>query len=309
MTILITGGAGFIGSHLAAHFAPRATVRVLDNLRTGALRNLDGIPVAFLHGDILDPAALRAAVQGADFVFHFAALVSVPESVAQPEQCERLNTHGTHAVLEAAAAAGVQKVFFASSAAIYGDNPTVPKVESMAPEPRSPYAATKRRGEELCEAFHGAGRVNTVCLRFFNVFGPRQDPRGPYAAAVPIFIERARRGQPLIIFGDGTQTRDFIHVRDITAAIEHVTLTPQLTGVFNAGAGGSLSIGELAGRIIALSGSPSRIEYQPERPGDVRHSRACVDKLLATGWQPRHSLDDGLREMLAAAGAIESSAG
>ena len=297
MNILITGGAGFIGSHLAAQLQTRATVRVLDNFRTGHRRNLHGLSADIIEGDITDRPTLRAAMSGVDFVFHLAAMVSVPESVSAPLECERINALGTLHVLEEAAAAGVKKVFFASSAAIYGDNPTVPKVETMLPEPRSPYAYTKLHGEHLCRFYHDESRVPTVCLRFFNVFGPRQDPRGPYAAAVPIFMEKAQRGEPLTIFGDGTQTRDFISVHDIVSAILHVTLTREITGVFNAGCGTTLTINDLARHIIHVTGSPSQIEYLPERPGDIRHSRASIAKLLATGWQPAGTLEDGLRRM------------
>lgn len=299
MKILITGGAGFIGSHLAEHFHGRADVAVLDNFRSGFRKNLDGLSVNLVEGDILDRDAVRAAMDGVDFVFHLAALVSVPESVARPMECEALNGTGLLHVLEAAAAAGVKKVFFASSAAVYGDNPEVPKVESMLPEPRSPYAITKLLGEHYCRFYHDEGKVPTVGLRFFNVFGPRQDPKGPYAAAVPIFIEKALRGDPLVIFGDGSQTRDFIYIKDIVAAIVHVTLTRGLTGIFNAGGGGTLTVNALAQRIIALADSNSAIEYREDRPGDIKHSRAAIDALTATGFSPLHSLDEGLRATMA----------
>ena len=299
MTLLITGGAGFIGSHLAAHFCGRAVVRVLDNLRTGSRRNLEGLPVQFMEGDILDRAALDAAMQGVDYVFHLAAMVSVPESTAQPLECERINGVGTLNVLESAAAAGVRKVFFASSAAVYGDNPAVPKTESMLPEPRSPYGITKLMGEHYCRFFTDEQRVAAVCLRFFNVFGPRQDPHSAYAAAVPAFLEKARAHVPLTIYGDGEQTRDFISVRDIVSAIAHVTLTPEITGVFNAGCGAAVTINDLAARIVAAAASRSEIIHAPARPGDVKHSTACIGRLRATGWSPAVSLADGLREMLA----------
>ena len=298
MNILITGGAGFIGSHLAEHFHHRASVRVLDNFRTGFRRNLEGMSVDLIEGDILDRPALRAAMQGVDYVFHLAAMVSVPESVGQPLECERLNGTGTLYVLEEAAAAGVKKVFLASSAAIYGDNPAVPKGESMLPEPRSPYAITKLLGEHYCRFFHDEGRVPTACLRFFNVFGPRQDPQGPYAAAVPIFIEKALRNESLTIFGDGNQTRDFIYVKDIIAAMVHVTLTPGLTGVFNAGYGEMMTVNELAQKVIALTGSTSVVQSLPARPGDVKHSRAAIDKLLNTGFRHTSSMEEGLRATL-----------
>jgi UDP-glucose 4-epimerase len=298
MTILITGGAGFIGSHLARHFHGRAAVRVLDNFRTGNRANLDGCDVSVVEGDILDRDALRSAMQGVDFVFHLAAMVSVAESVAHPLECERINGQGTLQVLEEAAAARVKKVFFASSAAVYGDDPVVPKSEDMLPQPRSPYAWTKLLGEHACRFYSDEGRVPTACLRFFNVFGPRQDPRGPYAAAVPAFLEKAKLGLPLRIFGDGEQTRDFISVRDIVTAILHVTLTREITGVFNAGGGSAITINALASHILAAAASRSEILYAPDRPGDVKHSTASIAKLRATGWAPSLTLAQGLQEML-----------
>ncbi len=294
MKVVITGGAGFIGSHLAEALQGRAAITILDNFRTGHRRNLDGLDVQLVEGSILDRALLAEVMVGVDYVFHLAAMVSVPESVGAPIACEEMNGMGVLYVLEAAAAAGVKKVFFASSAAVYGDNPSVPKVESMLPEPRSPYAITKQLGEYYCRFYHDEGRVPTVALRFFNVFGPRQDPRGPYAAAVPIFIEKAVKGEPLTIYGDGEQTRDFIYVKDIAAAILHVTLSPELTGVYNAGYGGTITVTELAQRVLRQAGSASAISYLPVRAGDVKHSRAAVDLLLATGFQPVSSMDEGL---------------
>lgn len=299
MRILITGGSGFIGSHLAASFQGEAEVRILDNLTTGYVSNLDGLEVDFRQGSILDAEVLKSAMEGVDYVFHLAAMVSVPVSVHQPVSCEEMNGLGVVRVLEAAAQAGVTKVFFASSAAIYGDNPTVPKTELMLPEPKSPYAITKLQGEHWCRFYHDEGRVQTAALRFFNVFGPRQDPRGAYAAAVPIFIEKALKGEPLTIFGDGSATRDFIYVKDIVAAIRHVTLTPGLTGVRNAGYGGMITVKALAEKIVTLAGSKSEIRYLPERAGDVKHSRAAVDELTATGFQPVSNLEDGLAATLA----------
>jgi UDP-glucose 4-epimerase len=299
MTILITGGAGFIGSHLAARFNGQATVRVLDNFRTGSRRNLEGLEVELIEGDILDTAVLQAAMRGVDFVFHLAAMVSVPESTARPLECEQLNGAGTLRVLEEAAGAGAKKVFFASSAAVYGDNPEVPKTESMLPEPRSPYGITKLLGEHYCRFFTEEGRVPAACLRFFNVFGPRQDPHSAYAAVVPAFMDRARRHEPLTIYGDGGQTRDFISVRDIVSAIMHVTLRPEITGVFNAGCGSAITVNDLAAQIVAATGSQSTITHAPARPGDVRHSTASIEKLVATGWRPDVTLARGLEEMLA----------
>lgn len=298
MRVLITGGAGFIGSHLAAHWQGRAQVRILDNFRTGHRANLAGLEVELIEGSILDREAVRAAMRDVDLVFHLAALVSVPESMRQPHECVALNVTGLLHVLEAAAAAGVRKLCFSSSAAVYGDNPAVPKHEAMRPEPRSPYAVTKLDGEFYCRQYAEAGRLETVALRFFNVFGPRQDVANGYAAAVPIFMRQALAGEPLTIFGDGGQTRDFIHVRDVAAANVFVATTPGLTGVFNVGYGGQTSVLDLARRIVRLAGSRSEIRHAPERPGDVRHSRAGIEALRAAGFQPVGSLDAGLAETL-----------
>ena len=299
MRVLITGGAGFIGSHIAQQLQGRAEVRVLDNLRTGYRRNLDGMKVDFIEGSILDRAAVRSAVKGVDLVFHLAAMVSVPESVQNPHGCVELNVTGLLNVLEESAAAGVRKLCFSSSAAVYGNNPVVPKVETMLPEPRSPYAVTKLDGEYYCRQFAEDGRLETVALRFFNVFGPRQDPGSAYAAAVPIFMRKALRKEPLTIYGDGGQTRDFVYVKDIAAANIFAVTTPGLTGVFNAGYGGQITVLELARRIIAHAGSRSEIVHAPERAGDVRHSRASVDALRAAGFVPVSSFDAGLAETLA----------
>lgn len=298
MKILITGGSGFIGSHLAEHFQGKAHVRVLDNLRTGHRRNLAGLDVEFIEGSITDRAAVRRAVEGVDYVFHLAALVSVPESVERPQECVEINVTGLLNVLEASAAAGVRKLCLSSSAAIYGNNPSVPKREDMLPEPRSPYAVTKLDGEYYCQHYNESGRLATAALRFFNVFGPRQDPAGAYAAAVPIFIQRALAGEPITIYGDGGQTRDFIYVKDIVAANVFAATTPEVTGVFNAGYGGQITVRELAERIVALAGSRSEIRFAPERAGDVRHSRANVDKLTGAGFRPTGSLEAGLRATL-----------
>ncbi len=298
MTFLITGGSGFIGSHLVEALQGRGTIRVLDNLRTGFRKNLDGMEVEFYEGSVLDQALVAQVMVGVDYVFHLAAMVSVPESVANPRECEELNGFGLLNVLEAAAAAGAKKVFFASSAAVYGDNTTVPKVETMIPEPKSPYAFTKLLGEHYCRFFHDERRVNTACLRFFNVFGPRQDPKGPYAAAVAIFMAKALRGEPILIHGDGEQTRDFIYVKDIVAAILHVTLNEGITGVFNAGYGGSVTLNEIAEFIVQQANSGTEIHHGPVRAGDVKHSRAAVDLLRETGFQPVSSLQQGLAAMI-----------
>ncbi|MEI6656079.1 MAG: NAD-dependent epimerase/dehydratase family protein [Verrucomicrobiota bacterium] len=299
MRILITGGCGFIGSHLVEHYQGVADeIRVLDNLRSGYRHNLDGLKCTFIEGSVTDRTLVAQAVQGVDYVYHLAALVSVPESMAKPAECVEINVTGLLNVLESAAAAGVNKLVFASSAAVYGDNPTVPKLESMVPEPMSPYAITKLDGEYYLGMFQRTGRLETAALRFFNVFGPRQDPKGAYAAAVPIFIQQASRHADLTIFGDGGQTRDFIYVKDIVGALAFAAHTPGVSGVFNAGYGGQMTINQLANQLIAAAGSSSQIVHAPMRPGDVRHSRASADKLRSSGWTPKHSLEEGLAATL-----------
>ena len=293
MRVLITGGAGFIGSHIAEYFNGKAEIRIFDNLRTGYKHNLDGLDVEFIEGDICDRAAVKAAMQGVDYVFHLAAMVSVPESMFKPGECVDINVHGLLNVLEEAAAAGVKKLCFSTSAAIYGDNPVVPKLETMIPEPKSPYAITKLDGEYYCNMFTREGKLQTACLRYFNVFGPRQDPKSAYAAAVPIFIAKALANEDLTIFGDGEQTRDFIFVKDIVAANAFFAMNEH-TGVHNIANGGKISINDLATEIIRLTGSKSRIIHKEVRAGDVKHSRASIDKLTATGFKPSFSFSDGL---------------
>jgi UDP-glucose 4-epimerase len=299
MKILVTGGAGFIGSHIVELYQDRAEeIRVLDNLRTGYRHNLEGLRHIFIEGSITDRELVRKAAQGVDYIFHLAALVSVPESMAKPGECVDINVIGLLNVLEEASAAGVKKLVFASSAAVYGDNPTVPKVETMIPEPKSPYAITKLDGEYYLGIFQREGLLETAAIRFFNVFGPRQDPKGAYAAAVPIFIEKAVRNEDITVFGDGDQTRDFIYVKDIAGALSFAVETAGVTGVFNAGYGGQITINDLADRVISSAASSSRVLHAPERAGDVKHSRASADKLLAAGWKPRHSLEEGLAATL-----------
>lgn len=299
MKVLITGGAGFIGSHIAEHYQGIADeVRVLDNFRTGYKKNLDGLKVTLFEGSITDRELVAKAIEGVDYVFHMAALVSVPESMSKIRECLDLNVNGLLVVLEEAAKAKVKKVVLASSAAIYGDNPVVPKVETMYPEPKSPYGITKLDGEYYLEMFRTTGKVNTGVCRFFNVFGPRQDPKGAYAAAVPIFMEKAIKGEDITVFGDGEQTRDFIYVKDIVGGLTFVAEHPEVTGVHNVGYGGQITINKLAQVIIDAAGSTSKVVHLPERPGDVKHSRACADKLRAAGWAPKHTLEEGLKVTL-----------
>lgn len=294
MRILITGGAGFIGSHIAEFFQGKAEVVILDDFRSGDRKNLTGLNCRLIEGSILDATKLREAMQGVDQVFHLAAMISVMESVLQPQACEELNTHGTLKVLEAAVEAKVKKLVLASSAAIYGNNPTVPKLETMPPEPQSPYASTKLAGEHLLERFRTEHGMPTTSLRFFNVFGPRQNPQSAYAAAVPIFIAQALKGEDLNIYGDGEQTRDFIYVGDIVSALTFAAATPQMHGTYNVGYGEKISINDLARLIIKLTRSTSRIVYHPARLGDVKHSLASNAKLIQAGWKPQYDFATGM---------------
>lgn len=301
MNVLITGGAGFIGSHLAARLHGEHAVRILDDLSTGRRENLAGLRVELVEGSITDRAAVARAMRDVEVVFHLAAMVSVPESMRQPHACVESNVTGLLNVLAAAAEARVRRLCFSSSAAVYGERPESPKREDLTPDPRSPYAITKLDGEYYCRLWSETTGLETVSLRYFNVFGPRQDPRSAYAAAVPIFLRQALANEPITIFGDGGQTRDFVSVHDVVAANLFAARTAGMRGVYNVGYGGEMTILELAQRILRATGSRSTIQHAPMRPGDVRHSRADVARLLAAGFRPTTSVDAALAELVATA--------
>ena len=294
MRVLITGGAGFIGRNISDHFQDRAEVRVIDDLRSGSKSNLSGLKCQLIVGSILDRDLVKEAVKGVDFVFHLAAMVSVQESMQKPNECAEINTRGTAIVLEEAARARVKKLILSSSAAIYGDNPAIPQIESMQPDPKSPYASSKYEAEQQCRSFTDQGRLPTVSLRYFNVFGPYQNPTSKYAAVIPAFIEKATRNEPITIFGDGHQTRDFIYVEDVVAANAFFALQSRATGIFNVARGKQTSITNLALTIRKLTQSNSMIEYHEERPGDVKHSVAGMDKIQNAGFRPVCDLAGGL---------------
>jgi len=295
MRVLITGGAGFIGRHICEHFQHRAEVRVPDNLRSGFESNLSGLKCQLIVGSILDRDVIKEVIKGVDFVFHLAAMVSVQQSVQKANECAEINAGGTAIVLEEAARARVKKLICSSSAAIYGDNPTIPKIETMPTEPKSPYATSKHEAERQCRSFTDQRRLATVSLRYFNVFGPYQNPRSEYSAAVPAFIENAIRNEAITIFGDGRQTRDFIYVKDVVEANAFFALKSQATGVFNVACGQQLTITDLALTSRNLAESSSAIECGAERPGDVKHSLAGVDKTQSAGFRPVCDLTEGLR--------------
>lgn len=299
MRILVTGGAGFIGSHIVEHYAGKAEVRVLDNFRSGYRKNIEPFNVALFEGCITDRELVRAAVEGVDYVFHLAAMISVPESMERPEECAKINVLGLLNVLSESARAGVKKLCFSSSAAIYGDNPDVPKRETMLPEPKSPYAITKLDGEYYCRMFTETGKLRTACMRYFNVFGPRQDPKSQYAAAIPIFTYKAIKNEPLTIYGNGEQTRDFVYVKDVVAANAYLAETLPHSGVYNVGYGRSITINSLAKKIFALTGSRSTLDYAPPRAGDVMHSRADISRLTTAGFKCDNRFDEGLEKTIA----------
>lgn len=295
--VLITGGAGFIGSHLVAQWLARgARVRVLDNFRTGHRRNLAGLDCELIEGSIEDACLVRRAMAGVTYVHHLAALVSVPESMSQPRVANSLNIDGTLNVLDAAREAGVRKVVYSSTSAVYGQIDRPMHAEAHLPAPASPYAIAKLAGEHYMALYAEAYGVPTVTLRYFNVYGPRQDPNSPYAAAVAIFAARARDNQPITIFGDGEQTRDFVFVEDVARA--NILAAESGTGLYNVACGGRITINDLAREIVSLSGSSSPIEHHPPRAGDIRFSCGDATRLGALGWKPLVALRDGLRRTL-----------
>jgi len=294
MKILVTGGAGFIGSHIVQYYQDKAKIRVLDNFRSGFKKNIAVFEHELIEGSITDREIVKRAVDGVDYIFHLAAMVSVPESMEKPIACVDINVNGTLTVLEEAAKAGVKKIVLSSSAAIYGDNPAVPKLETMLPEPKSPYAITKLDGEYYLKMFNDETNLKTASLRYFNVFGPRQDPQSQYAAAIPIFVEKALKNEKITIHGDGAQTRDFIYVKDIARANAYIAENESYCGVYNIAYGDSQTVKALAEKIIEMTDSKSVIKYGPERAGDVKHSRAAIDNLNSTGFKAEGDFELGM---------------
>lgn len=296
---LVTGGAGFIGSNLVAALAGRGEgVRALDNLVTGRWSNLDGVGgVERITADVCDPGAVQRACEGVEVVFHEAALCSVPGSLEDPVEYDRVNVGGTVTVLEAARRAGVRRVILATSAAVYGDDPRVPKTEEMPVAPKSPYALNKYVGERYLRLFSEAYGLQTAGLRYFNVFGPNQLPTGAYAAAIPRFLDAALRGRELEIFGDGEQTRDFCYIADVVRAnVLAGTSARDFRGeVMNIAGGRSVSINALVERLGGVVGREVRWRYSPPRPGDVRDSLADTGRARELlGWQPKVAWEQGL---------------
>jgi UDP-glucose 4-epimerase len=300
---IVTGGAGFIGSHIADELARRGwRVTILDNLFSGKLENIRHLISAgraeFIQGSVTDQPLLRDIFSGAQYVFHQAAIASVPASIADPAASHEVNVTGTLCVLLAARDCGVKKVVFASSAAVYGDTPTFPKQEDLPLAPLSPYAVEKLTAEYYCRVFNTVYGLPTACLRYFNVFGPRQDPASEYAAVIPKFILSILQGRAPTIFGDGEQTRDFAFVGDVVAANLLAAESPT-TGVFNIGSGERISLNRLTRLLLQLLGRQDlQPVYQPERTGDVKHSLADISRARAFGYTPSYTLEKGLQETI-----------
>jgi UDP-glucose 4-epimerase len=301
--VLVTGGAGFIGSHLVERLLGAGhAVRVLDNFSAGSRANLpfaSRYPAALevIEGDIRDAATVARAVAGVGIVFHQAAMRSVPRSVEDPLGANDHNVTGTLTVLQAARQAGVRRVVYASSSSVYGDRPDLPKREDQPPAPISPYAVSKTAGEQYAAVWSRLYGVDTVGLRYFNVFGPRQDPASEYAAVIPRFILWALRGEPLRVHGDGSQSRDFTYIDNVVDANVLAGRAEGVGGeVFNVGCGIRTSLLEIIARLEALLGRRLERRHDPVRPGDVRHTLADIDKAKRLlGYSPLVAFDEGFR--------------
>ena len=298
---LVTGGAGFIGSSIAEALLSRGErVRILDDFSSGRRENLERLPGRFelFEGTVQDPETVARAMQGVEIVFHEAAIPSVARSVEKPQATMLAGVQGTTVVLDVARSAGVRRVVFAASSAAYGDTPTLPKVETMAPRPLSPYAASKLAGEHLMRIFAELYRLETLSLRYFNIFGPRQDPHSEYSAVIPKFIAAALRRERPVVFGDGEQTRDFCYVDNAVRAnlLAAGTSTPLRGQVVNIACGARTSLNQLLRMVGELSGSVSAPDYRPPRAGDVRDSLADIEAARQLiGYEPAVDVREGLR--------------
>jgi UDP-glucose 4-epimerase len=302
---VVTGGAGFIGSALVRGLLGESRVVVIDNLLTGFERNLAEVlgRIEFHHLDIRDAAALAPVIQGADTVFHLAAIPSVPRSIDDPVPSHEVNIDGTFNVLHAAARNGVRRVVYAASSSAYGDSETLPKVETMSARPKSPYAVQKLAGEYYAAVFHSCYGLETVSLRFFNVYGPRQDPSSPYSGVLSLFMKHLLARTPPTIFGDGEQSRDFTYVEDVAALCLKAACAPApaATGrMYNAGNGGRFTLNFVWDLLQKIEGVTIPANFGPPRPGDVRHSMADItDAVRDLGHAPQFTIEEGLKRTLA----------
>jgi len=299
---LVTGGAGFIGSHLTCELARRGErVRVVDNLSTGKRKNLDVAAGAeFIEGDLADLDVARRAVQGVDHVLHQAAIPSVPRSVNDPITSNRSNIDATLNILVAARDAGVKRLVYAGSSSAYGDTPTLPKHEDMTASPLSPYALQKLVGEQYCQMFTRLYGFETVTIRYFNVFGPRQDPSSPYSGVISLFISALVDGRRPTIYGDGEQTRDFTYVANVVDGVLRACQAPGAAGeTINVATGGRISLNQLFAELRALTAASVDAIYADPRPGDVKHSQADISKARRLlGYEPHVPFGEGLKRTL-----------
>ena len=301
---LVTGGAGFIGSHIAAALAARgARVRVIDDLTTGHLENLEEIggDIDFVRGSVGDKGLLRRALEGVELIFHEAAIPSVPRSIDNPRETHEACVNATFELLLAARDAKVRRVVYAASSSAYGDQPTLPKVETMAPDPLSPYAVAKLVGEYYGQVFTRAYGLETVSLRYFNVFGPRQDPSSQYSGVISRFISSLASGGTPVIYGDGEQSRDFTYVANAVEANMLAAESPRAAGrIINVANGRRTTLNELLAALKKLTGrDDAEVEYRDARTGDVRHSLADIARARdLLGYEPRVDLEEGLRRTL-----------
>jgi nucleoside-diphosphate-sugar epimerase len=302
MSYLVTGGAGFIGSHIVAHLCQQGyDVRVLDNFSTGKRENLQGLPVALIEGDIRDKGCVMEAVRGVDTIFHQAALCSVSRSMLEPAVTHDINVTGTLTLLDAARTSDVRRLVMASSSAVYGDSEQFPKAENMNADPMSPYAVSKLICEFYCQLYWKTYGLETVALRYFNVFGPRQDPDSEYSAVIPRFVQAMMLGASPHIYGDGSQSRDFTYVDDVVQANMAAASSSDARGQYmNIACGARWSLLDLITNLETLMDCRAQPVFESARPGDIKHSQACIKKaqrLIA--FVPEVPLDEGLRKTVA----------
>ncbi|MEE9442636.1 MAG: SDR family oxidoreductase [candidate division Zixibacteria bacterium] len=303
MNYLITGGAGFIGSNLAFELVKRGdSVRVLDNFSSGNLDNIEPLldKIKVIEGDIRDFWTVEEAMNDIDYVLHHAALPSVARSVQNPLTANAVNIGGTLNILESARQANVKRVIFACSSAIYGDSEELPKIETMKPDPLSPYAVNKLTGEEYCKIYYQLYGLETVSLRYFNVFGPRQDPASQYSAAIPIFIKAILHGKPPVIFGDGEQSRDFVYIENVVNANLKACTAPNAPGqCFNIASGQRITLNNLLKLISGVLNIDINPKYVDPRPGDILHSGADIQAAISgLGYSVDFDLRIGLKETI-----------
>ncbi|MBC7086107.1 MAG: SDR family oxidoreductase [Methanomethylovorans sp.] len=298
--VIVTGGMGFIGSHLAERLLEDNEVTIIDNESTGKLTNIKHLlrhkNLTLIRGNIID-LELTETFKEKDYVFHLAAIPSVPRSIKDPVSSNESNITGTLKVLLAAKDTDIKKVIFSSSSSVYGNTPTLPKKEDMPVNPQSPYAVTKAAGEMYCRVFQELYGLPTVCLRYFNVFGPRQDPTSQYAAVIPKFITAILKDESPVIFGDGEQSRDFSFVKHVVDA-NILSCESARTGIFNIACGRRITINELVVRINEILNKDIKPLYAPPRSGDIRHSLADITKAKGFGYDPKGNFRDELEEVV-----------